>query len=870
MNTTLKKSRNKKNYQYNNFALAIIIASGSFLSISYADDANTQNTQPFGIVQIKNQPQDLIVQVNNFTNKVNQRMAENSTQSYLNNEVLSSSSTFPLRVLKKLSIDNFRTSPFMPIPQKDFSCYYGVPPYAQPAQFDINEEPITIAADTITGQINENVIYEGNVEISQVDRKLTSDKAKYNQQTGMALVSGNVSYTTPAYTINTDEEVQSSLKENKSTLKKADFQLHGSVARGKTEQMIIDNQNRQTTINDLTFSTCPVGDESWYIKAKEVELSQDDIFGIAKNTMLYVGDIPIFYFPYIKFPTSNERQSGLLYPSFSISSSNGVDFAQPVYLNLAPNYDMTLTPRVMTKRGVALDTEFRFMPIENTLGKIDFNYIPNDNNWDQDFDSNERWMLNFEDKSYFFNNDLSFDIKYQRVRPGDYDFISDFGSEDTNITDDSLVQYLITSYNQHNYNIDLEVRKYQSLLPDDAVSYKPFAMLPQLKASYYDSTDKLSYQFDAEATQFQSEKDVVNGYFNATRLHLEPSLRYQLYSNRGTTLSAGAKGFLTHYEQDGLDKMPSYYKNEYLFDELDKSKDRALYLLELRGKTTLERKVLDMRHTQTLEPEFVYQYIPYRNQDAIGVYDTTDRMADYYSNFSYRHFFGIDRIADTNTVAVGLTSRLLDAHDRELYRFAISQAYSFVPSRVTLYPYDEASKYPRSPLTASFNASPIENVTTHANVVYVNEVNEITAWNAMLEYKNKEGYLGQINYRYAQDANRSLEDKVIDLTQIGLVFALPLGTDFKLIGAAYRDLEQSNNIDQKIALKYEDCCYSISLVYERYNLTDWDNLTRKSENIVGIEFEFKGVGKVNMSGAKDASSTDTKMIDYFNPTNLIR
>lgn len=645
--------------------------------------------------------------------------------------------------------------------------------------------------------------------------------------------------------------------------------MNGSVARASTKELEIDNQNKNAKAEELTFTTCPISDEAWYIKAEDLDLVQGEAYGSAYDATVYFKDVPVFWLPYVTFPISNQRKSGLLYPEVSYSTENGLDYAQPIYLNLAPNYDDTFTPRFMGRRGFALNNEFRYMPVKDSEGTLTFNYLPHDSNWDlAGNSSHERWMIDWQHESAFLNEDLTFRVDFARVRPNDYDYLSDIGADGANVTDDHLVQSFRAAYNRPSYDVGVEVRTYQSLLPDQASIIKPFSMLPQLTASYYDTFGAALVSVDGEITQFEAPNESAYDNFDATRVHLEPALTYQLYNSRGATLSAGGRLFLTHYEQDNLNLLPSYYRTDLGFKNLDSSADRALYLLEMRGKTTFERKVLDLRHTQTLEPEIQYRYIPYKNQNDIGLYDTTDRQTDYYSNFSFRHFTGYDRIADVNEVTAGITSRLLDPHDREILRLALSQTYSFVPTRTTLNPNDSPSRYPRSPLSLSIDANPYPGLTMHGAVSYTNETNSVSAWNFMTEYRTDSGLMLQGSYRFADNGNRSLENDPVDLDQLGLQIVWPLNKNFTLIAAGYRDLEQDRDIDKKLALRYEECCYAITFMIEDYTRTDWDDLSYDRERRIGLQFEFKGLGAVNISGADNPDSTDTYLLDYFNPTNL--
>lgn len=797
-------------------------------------------------------------------------MQENSSQKYLQNRHFGDSATFPLRLFAKLEKNPWRPAPFMPILERDLECFYGVPSYRVPQDYDVNTTPINVTADTLQGTIDQNLLYKGNVVITQADVTLNADSTEYDQNSTTLTSTGNVLYKAPTYTLSTKEQVTSNLSSNITTVQNAGYILNGSVGSGTAEHLQIDDANKTANIEGFTFTGCPPDDKVWEVTAGDVELIQGESFGEAHNATLRVKGVPVFWTPYINFPISNKRKSGLLYPSMSYSSSKGFDYAQPIYFNIAPNYDYTFTPRVMGFRGAMLQNEFRYMPFAGTRGEITFDFLPNDRRWDLAGDNHQRWMFGIKHFSGFLNNDLTFNIDYKRVKPHDYDYLSDIGSDNAHVTDNHLVQTFRSAYNKEKYDVSLELRKYQSLLPDYASVIKPFSMLPQLKASYYDTYGNLFLRTDGEFTYFNAPNENQYHNFGASRFHLEPSAKYLIYNNRGTELSAGGRLFLTHYEQGDLYDLPSRYRNQLGFTSFDDSVNRALYLIEVRGKTTFERKVFDLRHTQTFEPEIQYRYIPYKNQDHIGLYDTTDRLEDYYSNFSFRHFAGIDRIADTNAITVGVTSRILDPHDREMYRVALSQTYSFVPTRVTLNPSDPINRYPSSPLSVSVDASPIEPLTMHAMASYDNETNEVTAWNAMSEYATRDGFKAQISYRFAQDGNRTLDSRYVDLKQIGLQLVYPITPDFKIIGAMYRDLEQAENIDRKIALRYEDCCYALTFMYEDYNTPDWSDLTREHEKRFGIQIELKGFATINVSGDDNPASTDTYLIDPFNPTNLNR
>ena len=811
--------------------------------------------------------------VTEFADNIYGVMVKNiATQQYLSNRQLAAASTFPLRLISTLSKNPWRPSPFMPVPERDMECYYGIPAYSEPQNFDIETTPVNISANEVTANGTQNLTYSGNVTVSQGDRLIKADEAVYDGDEGTLVTSGNISIHTPQLTINSPASIESNLKSNVSTFSDATFQLNGSVARGSSKLVTVNNEQKSTEVEDFTFTTCPVGDNSWYFKAGSVALDQNDSFGESYHNVLYVKDVPVLYLPYLNFPTTNRRKSGLLYPSVSISSNNGADYEQPIYWSIASNYDYTFTPRLMSKRGLLLGNEFRYMPIENSIGTFIFDYIPNDNDWalSDNFDDDSRYFFRWKHTSSFFNNDLTFDIDYQRVRNGDYDYLDDLGAKETNVTDDHLKQSLKAAYDRPDFHIQAEARDYQRLQPDTILGHRPFSMLPQISGQYYSTVGSLTLNFNGEMTRFSSSSDSRAQNFEATRIHFEPEIGMQLFNMRGTSVDASLRGFFTHYSQDSIEDMPDYYRTNLGFTELDSSVNRALYLAQIKAKTTLERKVLDLRHTQTFEPEVLYQYIPYEDQSNIALYDTTDRMSDYYSNFSFRNYTGKDRIADINAITMGVTSRLLDPHDREIVRFGVSQTYSFNTSKVTLAPRDPINTSPRSPMAMFFNAEPVNGLTLHAGLSYDTEEDNLKSWNAMTQYKNENGLLVQVGYRFADKGNRSLANDLVDLSQLGLVTSVPINEKISVSFAAYNDLEQNEDIDTKAAIKFEDCCWSLSFVYENYNSCDWDSLERERDHIFGIQFEFKGAGAVNVTGDFDRNFTDTRLLKHFDPTDLNR
>src|SRR5690606_2837550 len=99
--------------------------------------------------------------------------------------------------------------------------------------------------------------------------------------------------------------------------------------------------------------------------------------GRARGVKLDFKGVPILYVPYFSFPINDDRKSGFLTPDISRRDRTGFDLTVPYYLNLAPNYDLTLEPRYMSERGVQVRSDFRY-PLPNSRGEFGFECLPDD------------------------------------------------------------------------------------------------------------------------------------------------------------------------------------------------------------------------------------------------------------------------------------------------------------------------------------------------------------------------------------------------------------------------------------------------------------------------------------------------------------
>ncbi len=726
-------------------------------------------------------------------------------------------------------------------------------------------------------------VYQGDVKVRQGVRKFDSDYAELDQKSRDVIAIGNIYYNDGQITVTSDKTLKSNLDTKNSELEEGKYQVHGSPVRGSADRVTMTNNNQNITLEGAQYTTCPPGQEVWTLKAGSIDIDQTEVFGEAWNASLWLYDYPVFYFPYINFPIKDERKTGLLYPGYTQSSKNGMDITQPFYWNIAPNYDATITSRFMDRRGLMEQVQFRYMPDPAHVGSLYFENLANDKQYDETPSLNQamsdghRYLLNANHTSLFADNAMRVSLDYTKVRDRDYNYFNDFSPKVGTQVENQLQQSLMAGYFQPNWNINTEVRTYQILL---ASAQQPHELMPRIDHNYYQQGSWYDLAWNTEITKFgynnaQAIAQNQGGAYTGTRVYTAPTLTMPLINEAGYYLDSQYKLMYTRYDQEVPDNMSQTFVSRFTPENgngvtLDEGIiTRTLPSFRLKGGMTFERNQnwFGGDANQTLEPEFQYLYVPYKNQDNIGVYDSTGMRQDYYSLFSDRRYAGLDRISDSNRVSIGLTSRVYDEAGDERIRLAVAQAFDFVAPRVKLYPSETLTTNTRSPLSFEGDAKINEQWFAHAGAQYDVDQSRLSSANSAIEYR-REKLISQLNHRFVRDANYDLENKgqVTDLNQIGLLLTTPLNDQWHLYGGYYQELNQSVKSDRKVGLKYDSCCWSINFNLEWVNTPDNVTMRPTSERSLGIQFEMKGLGSVG-TGSK-GTSLDTEALPYIRPFNL--
>src|SRR5262245_44680178 len=286
------------------------------------------------------------------------------------------------------------------------------------------DTPIEFEADTVEAQRDGAIEMKGDVVISQGDRRVKTRDATYDTQTQAIQVDNDVEYTDPQLTVTgSGAHVDPA---GGATFEGAQFELPERNARGAASRINATRDGR-LQLNNVHYTTCPVGNEDWVLHASDIDINQKAGLGIGRGVRLDFKGVPILYTPFISFPVGIERKSGFLFPTIGTSSNSGYSMSVPWYWNLAPNYDATFTPTWYSKRGFRLDTYARYLT-DLGRGMLRAEWPPDD----KEFGAS-RSLLHFNDRSDFTDR-LRLDV--DAANASDSQWFEDFGlgPEGTSIT----------------------------------------------------------------------------------------------------------------------------------------------------------------------------------------------------------------------------------------------------------------------------------------------------------------------------------------------------------------------------------------------------------------------------------------------------
>ncbi len=697
--------------------------------------------------------------------------------------------------------------------QPCYSCGAYIEPDRPGIHFKGNpdSQPIVAEADSTRYDQESIVTLEGNVNLRQASRQFKSDKVTLDKESNQAGFEGHTVIREPGILIIGDRGT-AQMDSGRASVENATYVIHGSKLRGQASS-VVRNEDTTMDLTNATYTYCPPEDEGWLLSGKSFKLNPATGFGTVRDATVRVQGLPILYTPYLYFPIDDRRQSGFLYPSFSSGSDNGLDISIPYYLNLAPNYDATITPRLLSKRGLLLETEARYLTEHNkgelgVAGIAGKDSLKDENpNYDE-----KRWLVNWRHNTKLTSR---WDIQVDYANASDKDYLDDFGSQLNLSNSGPLDQKIETRYvggdQNYNWQFRLNAHNYKNM---SRTSDDPYNKLPQLElkgdwlaaehfnvgylADYTKFSRDDNWRFLHETTDpafdpaDKVKKSIYDEGYGISRAEGE-----RLYLETGASFPMrGSYGFLTpavkvrhvQYKLSNLvrsevvDDLGGSY-DDFKAKDYTESPKTTVPSISLDGGLYFDRQTTigSTEFTHTLEPRMKYLYAPHvEGQEMNPIFDTAHMGFNYSSLWRDNRFTGYDRLADANQLSLGVTTRLMEDDGFERAHFGIGQIVYFSDRKVYIDPttgkksesdwdHDltaeqtkirDELKHPTSPLASELVYNINRSMSIRQDLVWDTNDNQIDNYGVYYRYHPEGGRKAfNIGYRFRDQVDRYLKDE---------------------------------------------------------------------------------------------------------------
>ncbi len=535
-----------------------------------------------------------------------------------------------------------------------------------------SNSPVQIEAQQINGRPDREITLEKDAKVDKGNAHIEADDIHYDIVDDKVNAVGHV-FINRAGDKFTGDQLQLKMDTGIGYMNSPVYRLLRKNAQGRAERVEFDSQDSATVLGG-DFTTCEGPNPDWYLKSSKLSLDNDSGTGVARNAILVFKGVPIAGTPYISFPLVEERVSGFLAPTIITSTTGGLEVTTPYYVDIAPNRDLTLYPHYISRRGLMMGGEARYMDREYA-GQTKAEYLNNDA-----VTNENRYIVSSQHRQNFgsgltFNSNLN--AASDNGYPNDFPFSLGFSNPGTSRR--LLLRDAVLNYNDADQRAMFRVTDFQVLQDVNAPIAIPYARLPQLtyqKFNYYDNGLSLEFNSDytrfSHATGFQGVTPVVR---NADRMVLNPRMSYR-WQRPGAFIKPSLSVHMTSYN---LDQVP---------DPSMTAPTRAIPTASLDSGLIFERDAsfFGRDATQTLEPRVFISHTPYVKQD-LSLYpnfDSAEADFNYAQIFRENRFVGHDRVGDASTVTTALMSRYLEIEGQERLRVAVAQRFSFADPRVIL------------------------------------------------------------------------------------------------------------------------------------------------------------------------------------------
>ncbi|WP_457418812.1 LPS-assembly protein LptD [Roseateles sp. P5_E7] len=544
---------------------------------------------------------------------------------------------------------------------------------------------LVISADKLTAQADQMAEASGDVELRYGELLLNGDKLNYRVVDDLARAEGNVRINHNG-NVFSGPLLQLYVSRFEGEFLTPSFFLKATGGAGKAKVVRFqDSQHLSAT--DGSYSSCPAVENqepAWQITAKQLRLDLAANEGEAEGAVLRFLGVPILAAPSFSFPLSSARKSGWLPPNIFLDNRSGLELGVPYYWNIAPQRDATVAPFIMTKRGVGVDGEFRYLE-PGHAGRINVDVLPSDRVF-----GHSRWSFKFNNDGQL--GDWRYRLKSERV--SDDDYWKDMSRRVESQTPRLLASDLnISRHRELSWGVIdtyARVQRWQTLQGADALARfdSPYQRSPQVGMRVTTAAD-------------EAVLDSFRPWGRKARLEGGLELEYNRFDLPGSAQPGQPRGgqrmhALGHVAAPlggeawwfipRLSVNAASYNLDQPLDDGRRRMGRVIPTLSVDHGWVFERdtKLFGRDMRQSLEPRVLYVNTPFRDQATLPNFDAAAKDFNFDSIYTDNPFSGVDRVSDLHAVSVGATSRWVSAaQGEEILRVGAVQRFLFRDQRIT-------------------------------------------------------------------------------------------------------------------------------------------------------------------------------------------
>ena len=734
-----------------------------------------------------------------------------------------------------------------------------------PTEGDRSKVGSDLSARKVTSTDAKHYQLEGDVQLQRLDQLLRADTLTFETETTDYVADGNVRAQDRSMLMSADH-AHGTGTPSTSHLDHVRYQLLGQRGNGTaaTADMTDPDHGKLT---DTTYSTCDPDDVRWHVHANDLEVDYVENVGRGHNATLYYGNVPFFWFPYLKFSLNNERESGFLTPHVGYSVRRGLVFGVPYYLNLAPNYDATIEPRESTDRGPMLEGQFRYLDATDKA-QLDFNYVPHDQEVNDELAKyaeqqaagqnllaspldipHQRYSVRIQESSSFGSNwGTVVDIKHV----SDKQYFQDYGDTLTTSATSLLPSSAYLNGRGQWWSASFGADSAEVTQPYISEAFEPYQRLPRATFQAMHPFGGFEAGVNAEYVNFRkSAFDVLVAAPNTftrvdaiegQRVDLYPYLAYPI-ETAGYFVRPEIGVRYTSYDLHNLTDFAQTNPGATAFT--NHTPTRSVPIFSLDAGLIFERQLnlFGNDFSQTLEPRAYYLRVPYRNQDDLPIFDTQLPTFDFPGLFRNNTFTGADRQSNANNLTLALTSRLIDSTSGDqVLSASIGRIQYFDAQRVQLPGYP-AVDYSGSDYVFELDwrlndnwdlkwdqqYNPNSHIYDPATAMTVENLHHTDLSSVSVEHRFGGDGILNFSYRF----RRGL------LEQVDAAALVPLNANWSVVGRYYYSLMSRQLLEAFAGAQYDSCCVAVRVLVRRYI-----NAIGQLHPDTGLyfELEFKGLG----------------------------